>query len=99
MNIYLIGINNRDKIEFKKRKVKKIEPRGFIASDGYCVSFDRINISSSFPYHIYFLDKKIAERCFLTIKNNAIKECQESIDFYQDKLKKFNRQKWKGKVE
>lgn len=97
MNIYLIGINNRDKIEFIKRKVKKIDPEGF--HDGYCVSFERINLLSSFPYHIYFLDKKIAERCFLTIKNKVIKECQESIDFYQDKLKKFNRQKWKGKVE
>ena len=99
MNVYLIVVDNTEKIKFEKIKVKKIEPRGFIASDGYCVSFDRINLLSSFPYHIYFLDKKIAERCFLTIKNWVIKDCQESFDFYRDKLKKFKRKKWRGKVE
>ena len=99
MNIYLIVINNKDKIKFEKMKVKKIDPEGFHTSDGYCVSFESTNLWSSFPCHIYFLDKKIAERCFSRIKNNAIKSCQESIDFYRDRLKKFKRQKWRGKVE
>lgn len=99
MNVYLIVVDNKDKIKFEKVKVKKIDPEGFHTSDRYCIPFERINLWSSFPCHIYFLDKKIAERCFLTIKNKVIKDCQENIDFYRDKLKKFKRKKWRGKVE
>ena len=98
MNIYLMGVDDNDKIKLKKEKVKKIAPEGFHTSDGYYVSFERINTFMFSPCHIYFLDKKLAERYFLTIKNNSIECYQESIDFYRDMLKKFKRQKWKGKV-
>ena len=99
MNIYLIFVDNKDKIKFKKIKVKKIDPEGFHTIGGSSVSIGRINTFMYSPCHIYFLDKKIAERCFLKIQNNAVKSYQESIDFYRDRLKKFKRQKWKGKVE
>ena len=79
MNIYLMGVDDNNKIKLIKEKVKKIVPEGFYTSNSYYVSFERINTFVFSPCHIYFLDKKIAERCFLTIKNNAIEGYQEPL--------------------